>query len=69
MEQEIPDVSLKENFAAGLLVSMGWMRDVFFDLVNNGKSFRIDVRRNPEAKTYRIKVTECAPDEQTQETE
>jgi hypothetical protein len=49
------------------LIAGKWMYDTFFDLINQKKDFRVEVRHDPEAQKTRLKVIELSEDGQNRE--
>jgi hypothetical protein len=49
------------------LIAGKWMYDTFFDLINQNKDFRVEVRHDPESQKTRLKVIELSEDGQNRE--
>jgi hypothetical protein len=64
MDEDKNEMELSAEYK---LIAGKWMYDTFFDLINQEKDFRVEVRHDPESQKTRLKVIELSEDGQNQE--
>lgn len=67
MDNKKGEIFIKTDGAAGGLLFMGDLCRELFDLINQHKTFRIDVSYNPKLNKTRFKIIESDEDDSYQE--